>query len=99
MRLHRPRQADEVLPRGLFRKGQMVEQVDAEPVRDQDHCRGGSAPHSDMACALRLRRLAHMSSSVDRAGNEVAELRADIWELRQDVLAEGQLLQGSFLGC
>ena len=38
-------------------------------------------------------RLNHVSSAIDRAGEEVAELRADICELRQHVLAQGQLLQ------
>ncbi len=34
-RLHRPSQIDELLPRRVFRKGQQVEQVDPEPVRQQ----------------------------------------------------------------
>lgn len=38
-------------------------------------------------------RLDNMSRTIDRAGNEVGELRADICELRQHVVAQGQLLQ------
>jgi len=39
------------------------------------------------------KRLDHMSRTIDGVGKEVADLRGDICELRQHVLAQGQLLQ------